>query len=42
METGEVKGIMGEGLSIELNQGAVPPFGELPDDGAWYFHVVGV
>lgn len=42
METGKVKGIMGECLSIELNQGAVPPLGELPDDGAWYFHLVGV
>jgi hypothetical protein len=42
VETGKVEGIMGEGLSIELNQGTVPPLGELPDDGAWYFHFVGV
>jgi len=42
METGDVKGIMGEGLSIELNEGTVPFLGKLPDDSAWYFHVIGV
>lgn len=38
MEIGDIKGIMREGLSIELNKGAVPSFGELPHNGAGYFH----
>lgn len=38
MEASEVKGIVGEGLSIELDQGAVPFLGELPHDCLGYFH----
>lgn len=38
METGKVKGISGEGLSVELDKGAVPSLGELPHDWLRYFH----
>ena len=38
MEAGEVEGIVREGLTIELNKGAVPFLGELPHDCLGYFH----
>ena len=38
MEASEVKGIGREGLSIELDEGAVPSLGELPHNGLGYFH----
>lgn len=38
MKAGEVEGVVGEGLSIELDQGAVPLLGELPHYCLGYFH----
>ena len=38
METSQVEGVPGEGLSVELDKFTVPFLGELPDNVAWYFH----